>query len=262
MKKIYSLLYSYADWNKIARHNPTLEIIKDDQIFYYFGANHSHDPQDEQYPRLRKYWEDFLQKTKSNKRVFLVEGGVRAVRANEEEAIRKGSEGDLVTLWASKLETPIFCPEPKRSEEYAELLKEYSKEEIAYYFFARVINQWHRHLKDIPDFEEYMNSYLKADQKASGWEEFYFSIISLKEIHKKIFNTDFNKDDKEFFATIINPTKDYSVINKIPRALSTFRDATIVSGILKCWQEGQSIFAVFGGGHVIVEDRALKELLV
>ncbi|MEK7115126.1 MAG: hypothetical protein AAB847_02095 [Patescibacteria group bacterium] len=83
----------------------------------------------------------------------------------------------------------------------------------------------------------------------------------LKIIHRKLFKTEFNKDDKDFFANIVNPTRSDSVINKVPRVLSTFRDATIVDEIVKYWQQGKSIFTVFGGGHVIVQDRALKTLL-
>lgn len=113
MHTIKSLLYSYADWKEIFRKDPILEIEKHDQGFYYFGANHSRDPQNDQYSRLRNYWERFLEKTVDKDRVVFIEGGLRGTRKSEEEAIHKGAEADLVTLWASRLNISLFCPEPK-----------------------------------------------------------------------------------------------------------------------------------------------------
>lgn len=53
---------------------PSFEIEKHNQILFYFGANHSRDPQNGQYSELKKYWDEFLRKTNGKNSIVLIEG--------------------------------------------------------------------------------------------------------------------------------------------------------------------------------------------
>lgn len=263
IEKIKSLLYSYADWQTIGNKEQSyhIEIQKGDQFLYYFGSNHSRDPQNFQYPELKKYWQDFLEKTHSKNSIFLGEGGIRKISEDENMAIRKDAEGGLVTLFAHQAEIPIESPEPTSHDERQELVKQFSKEEVQYYYFARTVHQWLDIPEPRPNFKEYMGRFLARDEKDSQWVGFDFSFENMERIHKTIFGTDFSYQDKDFFYSIINPTKEKSIINAVAGSCSMFRNVHIVAMIEELWKDGKNIFAVFGGGHLILQERALRKLL-
>lgn len=257
---IEPLLYSYNEWKSVYKKIPySFTIEKNGQYLYYFGANHSHDPKNEQFPLLRECWKDFLEKTDGENAVVFVEGGLRKLLEGEETAIKQDSESGFITFLANNAHVPVHCPEPNRTTERSELLKKFSKEEVQYYYFARVAHAWHR--RDLkPDFEEYIGHYLKKDKADSGWQDFDFSFEHMKLIHKKLFGDDFENNEQFSFRNI-NPTVENSVINKVARACSTHRNVHIVSEIIKFWKEGKNIFVVFGGSHAIVQEPALRRLL-
>lgn len=263
IEQIKSLLYSHADWQTIGNKKQPyhIEIQKGNQFLYYFGANHSRDPQNFQYPVLKKYWQDFLEKTNAQNAIVLVESGLRKLHENENAAIRKDSENGLITLLAHQAGVSISSPDPKRYDERQELIRQFSKEEAQYYYFARTVNQWLNIPDPRPDFKGYINWSLERDEKDSQWPNFDFSLANMERIHKTIFNTDFSLEDKDFFFSITNPTKEKSIINKVSRTCSTFRNIHVTMEIERLWNQGENIFIVFGAGHLILQEPALRKLL-
>ena len=170
------------------------------------------------------------------------------------EAIKKHGEQGLLTLLADQEGIEKISPEPDEVLEIKELVKHFSKEDIEYYYFARVVAQWNR-LIDKPDFEEYLNRYLTRDGKNSGWTDFEFTIENMAKIHDKTHDHKFDSENYQCFyrdsAPNVNPVADYP-----------FRDEHILNEILKYWKQGKSIFVVFGSGHAIVLEKALNTLLV
>src|SRR3989338_3587471 len=126
----------YAEVSKKYGQPPfVFEIKKSGQALFYFGANHSRDPNNHQYPLLKNYWNNFLLETKGHERILLIEKKLLEVSENEEIAIKTGSEGRLTTMWAHREGILVACPEPKYSEFLPQLLKQFSIEELAYYEF-------------------------------------------------------------------------------------------------------------------------------
>jgi hypothetical protein len=205
---------------------------------------------------LREYWGKFLEKTGKENAVVFIEGGLRKFDKNEETIIKRNGEGGLITWLANVAGIPTHSPEPNRVEEMEALLQKFSKEEIAYYYFARSVHSRHR-LDPKPEFEAYINKYLEGWKKI--WKDFDFSIENMKRIHKDIFGDEFNENEDRF--SYVNPTIEKSVINKVARACSTYRNVHVVSEILKFWQEGKNIFVVFGGSHAVMQEPALQKLL-
>gem|GEM_PF-5613832 len=57
--------------------------------------------------------------------------------------------------------------------------------------------------------------------------------------HQKLFNTVFDKHDRDFFTKLIDPTtpSDFSIINQISEQESVFRDLTISIKIIDYYQQ-------------------------
>ena len=265
MKTDYeSLLYSYYNWSTVAKNKGSgyhFEINKNNQVLFYFGANHSRDKNDPQYEKIRNYWQKFLDKTGGKNSIVIVEGGVRQVHENEELAIKRDSDPGFITFLADKSGISTDSPEPDPSEQRRYLLKSFSEDEIDYYYFACLVNQWLRYQEPKPLFEKYMERYAQQKEEITNWAHHGFPLESMKRIHKKLFNSDFDENDKEFFGLIINPTKKDNPLQKVVVANSTHRNVHMVREIEKLWEKGKSIFIVYGSAHAILQEPALRKLL-
>lgn len=252
----------YAEALKKHGRSPfTFEIKNNKQSLFYFGANHSRDPNNHQYPILRDYWQRFLNETEGLERIVLVETNLRKVGSSEEKSIEHGSEGAIVTMWARDSNVVVACPEPSQSALNSLALSQFSKDELAYHWFSVAVSSWHRfpEPRDVEHgFSVFISWFSDAIKQQTIWKDYDFSIPHMREIHKKIFNTEFDENIRTDYT---NPNIDKTIINKIARVLSDFRDVHITSEIERYWNEGKSIFVVFGSGHLIIQEPALKKLL-
>ncbi len=235
-------------------------IQSDHNALYYFGEGHSYDPYNEQWVEEKIFWQSFLKATEGQKRIVFVEGRKRSVINTEEQAILTDGGMGLATYLAHQEGIDTFCPEPDRTYEKNELIKQFSKEEVQYYYFARVVGQWNRKQEPRPDFEEYINGFLERDKNDSKWTDFDFSLNHMKEVHTVLFERDFDEHDNDFFYNVTNPVKLVTTINKVSRASTEIRDKYIVEQIQKYMNAGYSIFIQFGATHAVMQESLLKEL--
>ncbi len=226
---------------------------------YYFGERHLFKPVDPQWIELKEFWNDFIEKTRGQKRIVFIEGGIRPVEENERQAIIKHGGMGLVTYLAHQEKVEIHSPEPGEGYERLELEKNFSKNIIQYYYFARVVFQWGELMDPKPDFVKYITGYLDNDRKGSGWKEYDFSLDAMKKIHVELFQTPFDEKNIEFFYNVSNPVVIKYEINKVAAASSTIRDEYIVREIQKYINDGYSIFAEYGCTHVVMQEPALRE---
>ncbi len=238
----------------------TYVIENKEQYLYYFGSKHSYDQSLPQFDELRTFFNEFVLKTKDKQRIVLVEGGNWPLGKDEEESITEYGEMGFITYLANKANIEKVCPEPPTRLLYTELEKKFSRDQIEYYYFARSCWQWAR-MNKTSGFESYIRGVLKQDEKDSGWEGYDFSFEHMKVIHKDIFGTEFDISDSQFFRKITDPTKTDTVMNKISRFEDEgFRDLYILGEVEKYWEQGKSIFVIYGSTHAVIQEPALRTL--
>ena len=234
---------------------------KNNTNLVYFGANHSTDMNDPQYPILKELWNKFIERKQPQNCVVLVSGGIyRPIDISDEEAIKKDAEAGLITKWAHDNGVELISPEPNMKEVCDELEKKYTRDEIEYYFFARVVAQWHR-FQQKPDFESYITRFLAMDKEDTGWTDYDFTFEHMKEIHKHLFNKEFDLSDENLFKELSDPYADKTVINSVGHEENLIRDESIVKSILECAKDSKNIFIVYGSAHAIVQEEYLKKTL-
>ena len=248
-------------YKEIGRGPYTFEIDNGQQALFYFGGNHSRDPQNEQYLKLREYWQKFLSKTEGKPRIVLVEKELRRVGSDENTTIQNGSEGSLVSLWAGQKEIPLACPEPNLSEVYSRTVTEFSLDLVAYYEFSVAHSNWLRYPEPRDGQQAFVNfieRFFDWIKTKPEWTDYDWSLDKMKNMHRELFKEEFDENRRNNY---INPNLDETIINKIARFESDIRDIHIVSEIQKYWKEGKNILVVFGSGHAIIQEPALRELL-
>lgn len=237
-------------------------LSKAGQYLNVMGVEHINNPKHEQFNELRRYWKNFLKKTSGKDRLVCVEGRLRSVATDELSAIAHGGEADWIAFAAHQAEVKAVCPEPDGSKERQELLKLFAKEEIQYYYFARIVHQWHQIPEPKPDFKKYIHPFLKSDKKEARWNDFPFTLDAMKRIHDDLFKTDFNYNDAKFFAGIVNPYyPKRSAINRIAQRSGEIRDEQMLKNIKSYWNKGKSLFIVFGSWHVINLEPEIRKLI-
>lgn len=246
-------IMSYDDYAKIRHTTPyTFELSKEHQALFYFGANHSCEPANEQYPLLKSFWQKFLQQTGGKNCVVLVEGSKRNLCQSEELAIAtQGGEGGLMTLLAHQNNIPTECPEPSRQFLCDELLKYFSNDEVTYRNFALCVHQFHRY--------KHVDPHLKFEDHCQRYND-YKDLDHMKKIHKNLFNAELDVHDEKFFYNIINPVVQTTIINKVCRQASATRDEFIVNYIKNLMQQGKNVFVVYGCTHAVMQEAAIKDL--
>ncbi|OGY60832.1 MAG: hypothetical protein A3I31_01495 [Candidatus Colwellbacteria bacterium RIFCSPLOWO2_02_FULL_44_20b] len=65
---------------------------KDKQHLFYFGAEHSRNPEDKQFTEIENYWNDFLKRTDGKNKIVFIESGVKEIYKDKAEAVKKQGE--------------------------------------------------------------------------------------------------------------------------------------------------------------------------
>ena len=228
---------------------------KNNFVLFYLGVGHSWDPTNKQFNLIKGKFTNFLKIAKHP--LVVVESQVRKNYDTETEAIIKGGEIGFMDFLCHTNNIPIICFEPNRSEEMTFLSTLFPKEKIAYYYFARVIAQWHR-LSEKPEINSYISQFLQRDQKVSGWNNFEFSIEHLEEIHKQLFGSELNFGDINFFKKIENPMRDDNPFIEIVQSLRKYRNSFVIKKIKQIWNEND-LFIVYGSGHALEHINEIKK---
>jgi hypothetical protein len=227
----------------------------------YFGEAHSNDPDFPQWQEVKKLWAEFLKATDGTERIMFVEGGLPRLPngCTESAAIHDNGGAGLGEWLARDAGIPVESPEPPETYERAELEKQFTRDEIQYYYFARVALQWQRLAQPRMQFDQYIQAFLNADKKYADWEGYDFSLEHMKLLHQQFTGKEIDLSDEVIFYDQSNPANSKSVGGMV--ASNTVRDEYIAAQIVSKIKSGTSVFAIYGGGHVVVQEPLLRELL-
>lgn len=234
----------------------------DGHVLYYFGSKHVMDSKHPQLETLHEKWQDFLSKTQSKKTIVIYEGNVIEKNLTSlDQAIAQHGESGAIVYWANKDRIPCFRPELTIVDETKELLKEFSRQDIFYFYMMRGIVTWQRKIEP-KDFDEFIARNIQRYQKELGWAGFDFSFESaIAKVHKKIFGKEFILEDKDFLLRAQSPSFKESYINKVSEKSCRIRDISILKHIERCWNDGYNIFVVYGANHARIQERAIKDMV-
>ena len=234
-----------------------------EQTLFYFGAKHVMDPKHPEIEFLREQWLNFLDDKSKEETVVIYEGYVSEKGLSTvEDSVKNYGESGAIVFFANQSNVQSFCPEPTVQDDATELLKKFSKEEVFYFYMIRGVVSWQRKAEP-EDFNEFILRNAKRYKDAFCWENFNFAFDpTILQIHRKIFGKEFDLSDKEFIRKIPSPAFNESIINDVARMSSQGRNFAILDCIGKFWEEGKNIFVVYGASHAIMQERAIKDMVI
>jgi hypothetical protein len=250
----------YHEINKMPsyRRPYAITLALPDRYFGFLGISHTNDPEDSQWQRYFEEWDNFLASSNPLKVVFHEGNSLPAKGETREEAIIDGADSGL-TAWLAKGEGIKFIsPEPNLTEEVERLKTDYgySEVEIMTYYIGRQMSQWVRydHSKGL-SLNDYIEKTLRRYQETYSWNT-DFSLDDARKIVEEVIEKRLEEGAKEDFQKIDDPSK-----NPVSSACSQIRDESIFSAVEKAWSGGKDVFCVYGSGHAIVMEPALRELI-
>jgi len=281
-------LEEYKEWGgkeleeKAKIEYPFYKIEGKGKTVFYFGADHSNNPADPMFEKIRSEFEE------AKPDIVFVEGLMELQRnreeasrylknANYKEVIKEMGESGFAAKLAVENGTEVICPEPEWSSEITHLLDQsFSKGEIFVFYFYRQFNYWKMNLASErkgqdarKTFCEYIKRYLQGFQQAAGWDDFDYSPERAEQLGEEIWGGKFNFDDKDFYEDKISPdpqTKtdqkaERARINDVAAESDLFRDVYIVNKLGEMLRNHNRAFIVYGGSHAVMQRPAIKKLL-
>jgi hypothetical protein len=214
----------------------------------YFGARHTFDPADSQVARIQKEWNRFRPD------IAFTEGGFPPIATTEEEAVHNAGEPGLVRFLAARDNVPTTTLDPSTAEEVASLSRAFSREQIKLFFVLRGVSQYLQRA-GVLGLEPESTRILGVFSKTPGLSGSPRNIEELQAAYRRYFPgaTSYQEVQPSWF----DPTVTATFFNDISRASSEYRDAYMVRLLTQHVSDGQRVFAVVGGSHVVMQERAL-----
>lgn len=235
-----------VQWPYILRFDPPRGSL------LYYGAHHTYTSADAQVEEIEDLWTGFEPTMAFN------EGGSPPVEATRDAAVEKHGEAGLVRFLAARHDIPVASLDPDRAEEVAHLRQTFSGPDVKLFFVLRAIAQFgDRRGPDGVDGE--LQRVLTIFNGAPGLG---VSPRSVGEV-AAAFNEKFGRPEGYRSTPLrwFDPTRSETFLNRISRASSEYRDRAIMAVLARSVADGQRVFAVVGGTHVVMQERALGSVL-
>ena len=257
MKRLAALILVFAactprpimTWPEYARVRTSWPHILEIGTLYYFGAEHAFDPAHPQNAKIEAAWEAFKPD------IAFTEGGSPPIEKTRDEAIRKSGEAGLVRFLAARDNVPTTTLDPTRADEVAVLSSRFTREQIKLFFLMRATAQFSaRNPREMIDAE--MERILAIYAASPGINGSPRTVAEIEETFARLMpgHGDYRDAKSEWF----DPARDYTLFNAIARAGSNYRDRYVVDRLLAHVREGRRVFAVMGGSHVVMQEKALR----
>jgi hypothetical protein len=224
---------------------------------FYYGAAHTNDPANPQIAEIQRFWGAFRPTFAFN------EGGTPPVFDALEETVGRYGESALVRWLARRDGVPVDTFEPSRGEIVAALVPRFTPEQIKVANVLRGLSQDSRRAEQfqISDIDAEVERVLTILSRTHGLErapttasEFATSATRLSPSR-----SDWRHPPAEWFDPVPDPPPTW--FNAFAKAESNFRDEVIMRKLTQKVRDGERVFAVIGGSHVVMQERALRSRL-
>lgn len=271
-QKNTSSVMTFEEYAKVRHDYPYIVELKIGRgSLLYYGSRHIFDPKHEQVAHIERLWKDF------RPTVAYHESTGTSMDATAEAAVRTSGEPGLLRYLANRDKIPYFSLEPSRKDEIAKMLEVFTPEQIKVFFVLRQVPQFHgRHstdegdeffvLRQVPQFpnrssnamiDEFFSTFLRNVSYMPGLETAGPSTIA--ELDKAcLWLSPHLKNWRTADRSWSDPVANKAYTNQLARLSSEIRDKHMVMLLIDKVRQGERVFAVVGGSHVVMQEPALR----
>jgi len=241
-------------WEEYGRQNPHWPYVihlraRGGGELLYFGSRHVYEPDDPMLAEIERLWADFRPHIAFN------EGGNPPVEATRERAVRRHGEPGLVRFLGARDDVPVASLEPSDAEVIADLRRSFTAEEVKLSYLLRFVDEFPARESD-GSLEEELGKIFRWYDRRPGLGGPPHTLQELEEVYERRFPG--HGSYRDVPHAWFDPVRSDTVLNRIARAASDYRDRHMVELLSRHVAEGQRVFAVVGGTHVVMQEPALR----
>ncbi len=231
----------------------------DGQVLYFFGAQHSNNPANPQFAKLKDFWNEFLSTTQKSRTVF-TEGIYKEALGTYEEVIQQRGEVGAAQWLAKQEGIEAVYLEPDDSEQRKVLGGMFDLDIVAYALIVQNLAAWFHHARQ-SSFTEAVERSVKREAKFTEIYGFTLNTSWFHDQHEKLFDGQ-PLEDENFLNRISDPRRDDTVVNKVIANRTKIRNDYILTKIRGALDSRENIFIVYGRGHLTALEPKLRALFV
>lgn len=271
MDDILSTIMNFDGYSRIKHAIPYIfDIEAHGKSLRYFGSPHRRDPHDPIFLEIEEAFKDFKPD------VVLVEGrqslkgpssalNSKLRQLSRDEAIeRHGERGPAMQL-ALEAGIPWLSPEPSDDKLYPYLEAQgFSRDEIFAWDVIHILPQYRRQMRK-NGFREYVQPFIDTLQTSTRWHNFDYSYDRAIKLVEQIIGRPVDVENEPDPVALVHPVPRpdrpaQTVLNRVNRAFSTFRDREIIKFIAGVLKDYDRVFIVYGASHAVMQEPALRKL--
>lgn len=240
------------EYRGVSHSSPyVLDLDSGDARLVYVGVNHGNEPESLEMSLIERLWSQLAPELALN------EGGDPPSREDRDEAIRHDGEAGLVRYLARRDHVPVTSLDPTRAEQVAALRDRFSVEQLKLYFCLLQVSHLQRN--PIESLEDRMRRVFQVLGRIEALECEPNTLEELRSLYRETFAGAGRLEDVP--SSWFDPTREDTILNRISRASSGFRDEFVIARLTRELSEGKRVFAVMGVSHVVMQEPALRTML-
>lgn len=270
LEAVLDKIMTAEEYAQIRHERPYIFELKDgDKELSYFGARHSYDPENSQFSELEKVFDEV------SPDIVFVEGiskvgnkkerNEKVKSTSRDEMIKNIGEPGLAIKLAVEKGIEWRSPEPSGKDLYNFCVEQgFSKDEIFAWVILHLLPQYQRGVEK-SGFKNYVHRFIERFREDTNWENFDYTYENGVKIAEQIIGRQIDVENESNAGDFVDPIpwdakkENQTVINRVGRATSVFRDRKIVSEIIEAFNNHKKVFVVFGASHAVMQEPALKE---
>jgi hypothetical protein len=220
----------------------------------YYGATHSQNPADTMFDDIERKFHELKPEIAFN------EGGNWPVYNNRDSTIRYSGESGFLRRLCKVKNVLVQSIEPPDSLEVNHLLSKFKREDILLMYFVRQVEQISALSFIDSEVEINIDRFIRTLKgKGLRLTETELNHRYFVSLYEKFYKKSFDKNT--FDPTTYWPIYNKTLLNKISRESSYFRDNYAIKEIEKALEKYDKVFVVMGGSHLLVQEPMLKYII-
>jgi hypothetical protein len=228
----------------------TVESKRSNGAVLAFGAEHTFDPNHQQFPVMKANWEKF------NPTVAMVEGNLDLILTWFFDPVKASGEGGYTQKMAKAKGIKLYSWEPGRDAEIDHVLQHFDPKHVAFFYCLRPYhNKWDNFSQREQDKK--MQSLIN---KRTNYKELKGVITSVEQFDS-LWKAD--HPNEVSWRNYKHPQNGWpkGVLEEIAEATNAVRDENMCRSIIELVNKGERVFISMGSSHAPRIERTLKGMI-
>ncbi|NNF58059.1 MAG: hypothetical protein HKN04_07435 [Rhodothermaceae bacterium] len=232
------------------REWPYLVSIPGQGALLYYGSRHINDPDDPQIADIAARWEAF------GPTVAVTENRLGWYGGGLDRAVSKHGEFGAVLHLARRDGVPIYTLEPSWEDEVAEVTRAFPVEEATLFYTLRVFLSERSEGRSADDIDDLAAHLLRKRGSRPGLEGSLPDLTALDALWNERF-AHFGPW-RDLPPEAIHPSPNPTRLQALANVVNEARDRHAARIILDFISQGERVFAIAGGSHVVKQEPVLR----